>query len=153
MFEQTKSENQHEKINGLRRKEIGDVIAYKWESEEKRDEELTRREIRNRTFGNTPQMFIIEGSNDRISGVPYDDNKYSDVIKQNAYRDGFFRHGTQKILGKLEQLTEEDLEDIGYNDYISGVDYQALPDKVSENQNYIAGYLKATYIQKSNRSK
>lgn len=153
MYEQTNSEDKQGKISQVDRKSIARYISYRWESDKTKEETLKKVETRNRELGQNPGMIIKEGSTDRLSGVPYNDNKYDEVTKQNAYREGFFNHGNQEILGKLETLTEADLEDIGYNDCISGVEYQTLPNRVSLNPNYIAGYMKASLTQNKGKSK
>lgn len=153
MYEQTNSEDKKGKISQIDRKSIARYISYKWESDKTREETLIKKGTRNRKLGHNPGIIIQEGSTDRISGVPYNDNKYDEVTKQNAYSEGFFIHGNQELLGKLEILSEEDLEDIGYNDCISGVEYQTLPNKVSLNPNYIAGYMKASLTQNRGKSK
>lgn len=153
MYEQTNSEGKNIKSNKMDRKIVSDIEYNKWLSDEMRTTELSKIEARNRALGHNPGIIIKEGSTDRLSGVPYNDNKYDEVTKQNAYREGFFKHGNQEILGKLEKLSDADLEDIGYNDCISGVEYQTLPNKVCLNPNYITGYMKASLTQNKGKSK
>ena len=153
MYEQSSTEERKGKINKIDRKTISALHSYKWMSDEARDKALTKKEERNRKLGCKPGEIIKEGSTDRISAIPYNDSKYSDIIKQNAYREGFFNHGNQELLGKLEILTEEDLEDIGYNDYLSGVEFKALPNKVCLHPNYLSGYMKAALTLKKKKTR
>jgi len=153
MYEQSNSEDKSGKTNALDRKTISKYISYKWESEKNNESTLKKFETRRRLFGNNKDI-IKEGSTDRISAIPYNDSKYNDKIKHDAYKDGFVNHGNQELLGKLAMLSEEELENIGYNDYLSGiVDFKQLPREVRNNQHYMTGHMMAAFTIKSGRSR
>lgn len=143
MFEQSDSEARRGKINTIRRDEISKQRAFWIENEKRKSENNKKREERNREIGNNEDTGknIMAGSRDRMLAVLYDANKFSNVTSQNAYKDGFFRHGNNSLLANIDRLSDEALEEIGYNDNLSGVDFDTLPDKIKKNDSYVKGYM------------
>lgn len=145
MFEQSSSESRQGKINKFSRNKISQMEAMFIESEETRNRNNQRQEERTREVGNneTTAINIISGSRDRMLAVPYNPNIYSDIRAQNAYKDGFYRHGNNELFANIDKLSDEQLESIGYNDNLSGVDLETIPDKIKSNDAYIKGYMSA----------
>lgn len=84
------------------------------------------------------------GVQDRINAVPYDPNKYKDEHDKNNYYEGFFNMGNRAIQGQIEMLSDEQLQAIGKNDYVSGVKIESLHESVRANVSYTEGYMMAS---------
>ena len=91
-------------------------------------------------------MIREQGINDRINAIPYDSNKYENELDKNNYHEGFFVMGNRAIHGRLESLSDEQLQKIGENDYISGVDLNELPDAIKNNVSYTQGTIMASIM-------
>ena len=152
MYEQTPSEKRPGKISRTNRKEISSYYGNIIDDQKGKEERKKVSEERYRKVGCNPTI-IKEGSRDRILCVAYNDEKYSDETMRNAYREGFFEHGTHELLGIIELLLPENLVAIGYNDYLSGVDFKTLPKRIGTNANYVLGYTRAALEQKLSISK
>ena len=79
-------------------------------------------------------MIREKAINDRINAIPYDPDKYENEIDKNNYQEGFFAMGNRALHGRLESLSDEQLQAIGANDYISGV---LVSDELKEFFDYI----------------
>lgn len=58
-----------------------------------------------------------------------------------AYKEGFIEHGNREILGKMTDLTNEQLQKIGTNDYVSGIKTEDIPEKIKSNEAYALGQV------------
>ncbi len=115
---------------------------YKKESEQRIGDNINK-------YGRNGEQIskkINEGINDRMLPVPYNPDKYDDKYDHACYEKGFFENGNLALLGRLELLSDEQLQKIGENDYISGVDLNTLPDSIKENDSYVEGYLTASIM-------
>lgn len=133
--------------NTQTRRRISEIYANKIASEQvvRRSEE--RRTNRINQFGNNGERIseIRRGAvQDRLNAVPYNPNKYEDKYDQNNYYEGFFNMGNRALQGQIEQLSDEELQAIARNDYISGVDANSLHESVRNNVSYTEGYMMAS---------
>lgn len=143
------------KINKITRSEIQRKTDIIWDVAGNLEAQLKRISSRKEKVGSydyTKQV-IQEGSMDRLLAVSYDPNKYQDKQMQNAYREGFFEHGTRELFGKLDILSEDELIAIGYNDYFCGIKMSELLDDIRKNDSYASGYLSAVVSDSNKKSK
>lgn len=148
-YEQSSTERINGNTSTTTRKAVFQTILKEIIVEENRKKTESRLAERANKIGrSSPRIsnLIIQGSSDRIQAVPYDSNKYENIQDQEAYKEGFYEHGTREILGKLEELKKEQLELIGKNDYISEVDPNTLPQDIKNNDAYVQGYIMASII-------
>ena len=118
---------------------------YKKASEEKQKEAEKK-------FGRNGEKISIiraEAINDRINAIPYDYDKYEDEIDRNNYHEGFFVMGNRALYAQIEKLSDEQLQRIGANDYISGVNLETLPQSIKDNSSYAQGYLMSSIMSTS----
>ena len=120
-----------------------EIKANKAAAQKSAEEAILRAEARAQEIGTDPREHIIQGSDDRMNAVLYNPEKYDNFQNQNAYREGFINHGNRRIVANLKTITPEELKNIGYNDYLSGIGLDALPDVLSKNFIYLLGYNEA----------
>ena len=108
-------------------------------------------EVIKETVASGEKISIIraEAINDRINAIPYDYDKYEDEIDRNNYHEGFFVMGNRALYGQIEKLSDEQLQRIGANDYISGVNLETLPQSIKDNSSYAQGYLMSSIMSTS----
>lgn len=149
MYEQTRSESIKGKINKKTRNKIFEKIIEDIEIEKKEEARMIKlaERITDVGIGEKTSKAIIEGSSDRMKAVMYDKDKYADTREQNAYDEGFFKHGNRELSGNINKLTDEQLKAIGYNDYLSGVDAETLPEIIKTTPAYTEGYILASILE------
>lgn len=143
-FEQTRSEAHTGNRTKVTRVEISEGVHREIDAEKRRkesEERMAEKANRMGTCKTRIATLIIKGSTDRINGVTYNPNVFEDKHDQEAYKEGFINHGNREILGKLGELTSEQLQKIGTNDYISGISPEEIPDKLKENESYALGQI------------
>ena len=120
-----------------------EIKANKAAAQKSAEEAILRAEARVKEIGTEPREYIMQGSDDRMNAVLYNPEKYDNVQNQSAYSKGFLEHGGRRIVANLKTITPEELMNIGYNDYSSGIGLDALPDVLSKNFIYLLGYNEA----------
>ena len=129
------------------RREISNKIAISIQSQKVQEESDKNRALHEKLYGRDSNR-ISEirriGVNDRLNAVPYDPNKYVENHDINNYYEGFYNMGNRAIQGQIEMLSDEELQEIGRNDYVSGVKVESLPKLVRENVSYTEGYMMAS---------
>lgn len=154
-FEQTRSEKNRGNTSTATRIEVSNAINERIASEQRRkesEERLAERANRVGTSKTRIATLIIMGSTDRVNAVPYDPNKFESKYDQEAYKEGFIYHGNREILGKMGELTDEQLKKIGTNDYVSGLALAEIPKKLKENEAYTVGQVMGPlYSEKSEK--
>lgn len=134
------------------RESISTYISNEIESQKYRKVNEEKMVEKERLFGrNSERISMIRqiGIDDRMNAIPYDSDKYDDEHDKNNYYEGFFAMGNRALHGRLETLSDEQLQKIGANDYISGVDLNELPEAVKNNTSYIQGNIMASIMGES----
>lgn len=148
-----RSEEKIDGINGgLNRRMVSASLHNGIDSELSDKKSAKGKAEREKLFGRDSVNIVTkrqEGINDRINGIPYDDSKYDDEYDRNNYHEGFFVMGNRVLYGQIEKLSAEQLQKIGANDYISGVDLKTLPQPIKDNSSYAQGYLMASIMSES----
>lgn len=151
-FEQSITEKTRGNRNNPNRQSISANVFKNIDSETRRKETEKRLGERVSKLGRSSQQIanlIIQGSSDRLQAIQYDSEKYENREEQAAYQEGFYEHGNRELLGKLNQLSKEQIELIGQNDYISEVDLNRLPKDIKNNESYTQGYIMASVLSSS----
>lgn len=148
-----RSENKMNGSNsGLNRKQVSKRIFEIFASELSDKKRAEAKAERDRVFGTDTQSIAEkreEGIHDRINAIPYNNSKYDHGFDQKNYEEGFFTMGNRALLGRIEKLSDEELQKIGANDYTSGVVLETLSPKVKNNSSYTQGYLMASIMSES----
>ena len=148
-YEQSPSEAKQGGICSYTRDGITQRILNSIDSEEKQKKTDGKRAEALKTFGNDSVRISElrkEGMTDRISIIPLDLTKYENEQDKNSYRAGFVENGNRILVGNLEKLSDEQLENYGRNDYISGVKLSEVPDNIKEKTSYSTGYMMASIM-------
>ena len=153
-YEQSHTEGHKGNTSTASRKNVGNSIGNGIISEISQKASDEGRKARAEQFGRNSER-IVEfrniGINDRICARQYDEQKCSDKYDQSNYHEGFYVMGNRVIHGKLETFSNNDLQTIGANDYISGVDITSLPEAIKNNPSYFQGYMMATIFREDNK--
>lgn len=153
-FEQSYSEGHRGNISTQTRKGVFDTVVNGISSEESQKAADERLKERVDKFGrNSARISEVRniGIEDRLAAKAYDEHKYLDEYDQRNYHEGFFTMGNRAIHGNLEKLSDNELNAIGANDYVSGVDINSLPEAVRNNISYAQGYMMATIFGQDNK--
>lgn len=100
------------------------------------------------------KKYIREGAADRLSAKPYSyellTNKNYNTKEQltgdeRSYYYGYYNLATEKIAIQIKHPEIKriaSIEEIGYNDAISGISLESLPKEINTSKEYLIGYKK-----------
>ena len=100
--------------------------------------------------------YTSSGISDRISALP-PRISLRDVIKtgdEQSYYYGYYERGTEKLatLIKYPEIKRiATIEEIGYNDAVSGIAFNLLPEAIQSSKEYLEGYKKGLEELKTNK--
>ena len=102
------------------------------------------------------KKYLKVGLNDRISALPpkiplYNENRTGD---EQSYYYGYYERGNEKIatLIKYPEIKRiATIEEIGYNDAVSGIAFNLLPEAIQSSKEYLEGYKKGLEELKTNK--
>ena len=146
-YEQTNSERGNSKTYTI--KEAADMRASSLRSAlaEKHREEKNKKRIEE--YGNSGPFRQL-GSDDRYNGNVYN-NTGTTKSEIKSYESGYFINGEIRVLAKLEKLTPEECEEIGYLEYSKlGISLEKL-NLLKNNTSYMAGYMTAMLTDNNNK--
>ena len=100
--------------------------------------------------------YTSSGISDRISALP-PRISLRDVIKtgdEQSYYYGYYERGTEKLatLIKYPEIKRiATIEEIGYNDAVSGIAFNLLPEAIQSSKEYLEGYKQGLEELKTNK--